>query len=206
MTELRSNFTYLHDYRFPCDCSDWHHIRLITDDREEDWGYFEIVSSYEPSGIVDRTKAAIKILFCRPYHNAGVVLNNDNVKDLKEVIDSYLLKNNEKFLMTMTDKSKLDDWEGLYPDGWKAIVEKLYDDIEAISPGHNIFQIKEKFGGLRYYCGVESYDAISNLIAEAEKKSVETCQICGVPGILREDNYWYATLCDEHRKNGLNDD
>ena len=89
-------------------------------------------------------------------------------------------------------------WDDFYPKGWREIVYQLYSDIEAISPGHTIKQIKEKFGGLRYYCLVDDYSKIDDLIIEAEAESFVTCEDCGQPGTLRIDRVWRSTLCDEH--------
>lgn len=55
-------------------------------------------------------------------------------------------------------------------------------------------QIKEKFGGLRYYMGSET-KAMTEAISEAERKSFETCEQCGAPGKLRRGG-WISTLCD----------
>ena len=57
-------------------------------------------------------------------------------------------------------------------------------------------KIKEKFGGLRFYINSGSGE-IFNRISEAEDKSMEVCEVTGLPGKLRTDIRWYRTLCDE---------
>ena len=46
-------------------------------------------------------------------------------------------------------------------------------------------QIKEKFGGLRfYYAGGTGNDArIDELIAQAERVAAQTCELCGAPAV-----------------------
>ena len=57
-------------------------------------------------------------------------------------------------------------------------------------------QIKEKFGGLRFYVDratEQHYDFIS----VAESMSYHTCEECGAPGQRYTDG-WHQTLCDIH--------
>lgn len=80
--------------------------------------------------------------------------------------------------------------------GWRPLVERLYDakpdDVE-------VLQVKEKFGGLRFYTGAApaEYDA---LVDEMEGLSLETCERCGQPGKLDDSFYWLLTLCDTCRE------
>ncbi len=57
-------------------------------------------------------------------------------------------------------------------------------------------QIKEKFGGLRfYYQGGDEF--IHGLETMAELWAGHTCEECGMPG-KRRSGGWIRTLCDEH--------
>lgn len=57
-------------------------------------------------------------------------------------------------------------------------------------------QVKEKFGGLRFY--VEGGDDVTSaMIDMAESLSVVTCEECGSPGRQRGAG-WIVTLCDKH--------
>ena len=57
-------------------------------------------------------------------------------------------------------------------------------------------QIKEKFGGLRfYYQGGD--DAINGMVRMAESWASKSCEECGKPGAPRHGG-WMKTLCDEH--------
>lgn len=85
--------------------------------------------------------------------------------------------------------------------GWYPIIYELTKKIYDINKKNKdiqteVVQIKEKFGGLRYYIH-SGTDEIFKLIRDAEKKSYETCEICGAPGKLNTKG-WYKTLCDKH--------
>ena len=85
-------------------------------------------------------------------------------------------------------------------DGWAGILERLVASIAALDdlpPGFSIVQVKEKFGGLRFYVSCEN-DEIERLISDAERESFRTCEKCGAPGRLRDDRAWYTTLCEAH--------
>lgn len=93
-----------------------------------------------------------------------------------------------------TSKTFCGDW---CPVGWEDLVEKLHQDIYVIKPDYKIDQIKEKFGGLRYYIDTYDNDEIQRLIEEAEEKSYTICMYCGSgEGIIRKDN-WIEVSCYE---------
>jgi hypothetical protein len=58
-----------------------------------------------------------------------------------------------------------------------------------------ILQVKGKFGGLRI--DVNNADEAIRQREAAEQESFHTCEVCGQPGRLREDD-WIKTLRDEH--------
>ena len=57
-------------------------------------------------------------------------------------------------------------------------------------------QVKEKFGGLRFYVHAAT-DTHYNYISFAESMSYRTCEECGAPGKTYTDG-WHTTLCDIH--------
>jgi len=60
-----------------------------------------------------------------------------------------------------------------------------------------IVQIKEKFGGLRfYYDGQDQF--IAGAVSVAEHLSETTCDMCGAPGKIRNGGKWIVTRCDFH--------
>lgn len=59
-------------------------------------------------------------------------------------------------------------------------------------------QVKEKFGGLRFYVdGGDEYT--QGVIAMAEFMSGKTCEECGAPGTSGGSG-WISTLCSTHRE------
>lgn len=100
-------------------------------------------------------------------------------------------------------------------DGWYTIIDHLCSNIQShidwINQNHEkgnenyepvpqvvATQVKEKFGGLRfYYNGGDEY--IDGLVRMAESWAESTCERCGNLGKLR-GQYWLYTACDEHTK------
>jgi hypothetical protein len=89
-------------------------------------------------------------------------------------------------------------------DGWERIVRDLSQHLEFLNentPVHvEAVQVKEKFGGLRFYVGgVEGgkfwADIVFALIDAAEMRSCYTCEDCGKWGRERPGG-WIRTLCD----------
>jgi hypothetical protein len=83
------------------------------------------------------------------------------------------------------------------PNGWHQIVTKLIQDLEAMGWDGKLIQIKEKFGGLRFYAKYETY-SLQKRISETEEESYATCQKCGKPGKARNFSGWISTVCEEH--------
>lgn len=82
-----------------------------------------------------------------------------------------------------------------YPNGWKRLVEPL---IEMCNRAHvEILQIKQKFGGLRFYVGLAPAE-VSEAIREAETRSFTICEECGERGQTLKRHEWLRTLCPRH--------
>lgn len=81
--------------------------------------------------------------------------------------------------------------------GWYPLIKNLIDELITLGWDKKVTQVKEKFGGLRFYINGGS-DEMYNKITEAEKLSHETCELCGKKGELRTKIRWFTTLCDEH--------
>ena len=86
-------------------------------------------------------------------------------------------------------------------DGWLDIVVEATAQLEALDPGFKILQIKEKFGGLRYYytptegANTATRKAMEAVVMAAEGTCECTCETCGNSGEFR-DGGWLRTLCD----------
>lgn len=70
---------------------------------------------------------------------------------------------------------------------------KLDEEIKKVPVAS---QVKEKFGGLRFYVNGAT-DKHWNYINFAESMSYRTCEVCGAPGKTYTDG-WHRTLCDIH--------
>lgn len=95
--------------------------------------------------------------------------------------------------------TKLDaHWKGDVGPGWHALLDELHEKILAVDPDYKIVQVKEKFGGLRFY--TESTNPKTHdLEIEYETKSYEICEECGREGRLhrRVPGGWVRTLCSD---------
>ena len=81
-------------------------------------------------------------------------------------------------------------------EGWRKLVEPLIDLCKA--EGVDILQIKEKFGGLRFYVGAAG-DEVYNAIDAAEAASFSICEECGAPGKPANMGGWVRTVCGAHK-------
>ncbi|MBE5488598.1 hypothetical protein E3G71_001099 [Mycobacteroides abscessus] len=86
--------------------------------------------------------------------------------------------------------------------GWYPIISQLDEALAAIDPAYELHQVKEKFGGLRYYFGASEsisdadHDRMRALVREAEARCAEACELCGEPGEMHTTPHgWYRTLC-----------
>ena len=82
-------------------------------------------------------------------------------------------------------------------NGWLGIIKEMLEDTIKMGWDKQTVQIKEKFGGLRFYINSAS-EEVHNRISEAEKLSYKVCEQCGEEGELRQDIGWWRTLCDTH--------
>lgn len=96
----------------------------------------------------------------------------------------------------MEEEFTIEDFLHEVGSGWHPLIRDLVDNLFAAGWDGVIAQVKEKFGGLRFYIGGGN-DEIFELIHEAEGKSYEICEDCGKPGKLREDRSWIRTLCND---------
>jgi hypothetical protein len=128
----------------------------------------------------------------------------------------------------MTEETKYDEFvkrmEETYPkmfankyggfavgEGWWPILEALCANIQnhidwqnknhekhPVVPQVVVEQIKEKFGGLRfYYQGGD--DNVHGMVRMAEAWADASCEECGAPG-ERRNGGWIKTLCDKHEE------
>jgi hypothetical protein len=90
-------------------------------------------------------------------------------------------------------------------DGWFQILYELSAKIDerarsmGIKPGDERYpsadQVKEKFGGLRFYMMCPDHKIYEDLIRTATSKALHTCEHCGRPGKMIDDG-WYSVRCE----------
>ncbi len=91
--------------------------------------------------------------------------------------------------------------------GWIGLVTTLHFRLRFLVGDYIIFQMKEKFGALRYYCDAEGTipeglpdtvylrETVRRLIEDAEHASAKICERCGHAGTLTSRKGWYSTRC-----------
>lgn len=77
--------------------------------------------------------------------------------------------------------------------GWSSLIDKIYDKLPDPAV---MLQVKEKFGGLRFYISSGSQELL-DFIDQVEAESLKLCEQCGKPGVLRKGG-WVVTRCDRH--------
>lgn len=88
--------------------------------------------------------------------------------------------------------------------GWVPLVDELHAKVLEIDPDVVVDQVKEKFGGLRYYFSTEKEGAnktLQDLAWEYETRSFHTCEVCGETEGTVNDSFghgWVNTLCPTH--------
>lgn len=103
----------------------------------------------------------------------------------------------------MTPAEYLETYHGIkpycgcdLPPGWFALVRQLVVQLERAvewKPEY-VAQIKEKFGGLRFYTDspVRGHWAI---VSRAQALSFKTCERCGMDGTTVNHRGWLVTVC-----------
>jgi hypothetical protein len=90
--------------------------------------------------------------------------------------------------------------------GWYDIIYGLSQKLETMiqnipedkRPEYMAAQVKEKFGGLRFYMEASTTE-MDAFIKEAEETCWHTCETCGQPGKLVKAGWLYVS-CKEHAK------
>ena len=85
--------------------------------------------------------------------------------------------------------------------GWYWLIDNLCSCIQSYIDANKkeqveVVQIKEKFGGLRYYIN-RSDDLINGMIWLAEHCSWNICEKCGTTHNITHTKGWIKTLCKE---------
>ncbi len=81
-------------------------------------------------------------------------------------------------------------------DGWADVIVFAVMIGEAVNPDFVVNQVKEKFGGLRFYC---TLPLVTELMIEG--LALHVCETCGELGSLSYSDGpgpWLKTLCKDH--------
>jgi hypothetical protein len=92
----------------------------------------------------------------------------------------------------------LDEAKHCVGKGWHPLLERLWNDLLAVGWKGEVSQVKEKFGGLRFYAGGTTDSMLKRILA-AEEESLHICDVCGAPGKTGSwGGHWWLTLCPIH--------
>lgn len=78
--------------------------------------------------------------------------------------------------------------------GWGGLVDEIYDLLAASDEDSIVTQIKEKFGGLRFYYSGPFQDEVDAIC----DRSYTICEECGEAGKTHTVQGYLWTLCPEH--------
>jgi hypothetical protein len=93
-------------------------------------------------------------------------------------------------------------------EGWYQLVIDCDRELSLFDPHYKILQVKEKFGGLRYYIKPSEtcYEPrrLHDIISKYEEIAAKTCEATGNPGVLMKSiGGWYKTLNPEYAASTL---
>jgi hypothetical protein len=82
--------------------------------------------------------------------------------------------------------------------GWHRLVLELHSNLLALA-SYRFIQCDQQFGCLRFRAAFRSSVAAEShdLVLEAERKSMSTCEVCAGLGRARRDLIWIRTLCHD---------
>lgn len=84
-------------------------------------------------------------------------------------------------------------------DGWLPLIQEMIQGMIEQKWDKQVNQIKEKFGGLRFYINNGSNE-VYNVIHWGEEKSYTICETCGSKeDVAQTKGGWITTLCGVHR-------
>lgn len=146
-------------------------------------------------------------------------MDNNEYQAYIEEYDARLKVIKDKYPLLFEKHSR--NGRKLNPDisidfGWFPLFDNLCREIydffgvwnDRSVHGFRWVQVKEKFGGARFYYSVNKltdsgFEGIENIIRKYESEACLTCEKCGERGELRPGLGWLKTLCDKHYQESL---
>lgn len=114
--------------------------------------------------------------------------------------DAQLCASYPKMFAERNDKQSCMSRGFEHGDGWFALVDMLCACVQSYLDRHPdvpqvvVKQVKEKFGGLRfYYDGGDAF--VANEVQHAEGMSFSVCEECGAVTEVGQTKGWIRTLC-----------
>lgn len=90
--------------------------------------------------------------------------------------------------------------------GWTDLVIKCHLELLAVDPEYTVYQVKEKFGSLRFYFGTnkdgDQEMRMWQIAKKFESESLKTCEITGSDGVLMLKDGIYKTLAKTFESQG----
>jgi len=123
---------------------------------------------------------------------------------MKKELDEKLVKKYPKIFVDRyapMDQTAM-CWGFEHGDGWYWLLDNLCGSIQSYIDSNKhlkipqvvAMQVKEKFGGLRfYYIGGDKY--IDGMVSLAEDMSYNICEVCGSTEHVGQTKGWIETLC-----------
>jgi hypothetical protein len=140
--------------------------------------------------IIDRLCALIQWRIDQRIKNIEYVTDFHNMRDAALAGDWTLFDQKYKDHKPEWVEHERNQIIGPPPAHWAEIPKEIPQVVAA--------QVKEKFGGLRFYIDGGD-DEIHAYIQMAEAIADVTCEECGAPG-KKQPGGWIVTLCDKHAK------
>ena len=117
-------------------------------------------------------------------------------EDLSVTVDNYIEKKAiQKLEQSLDSPYKRIDCQ----EGWYSLILYCHKELKRIDPDYRPVQIKQKFGGLRYYFdtdkGPEVHELLNEVVSRYERKAAETCEETGRRGArLYKIGGFYTTI------------
>lgn len=85
---------------------------------------------------------------------------------------------------------------GFYcPEGWLELVDGLCEKLNVLEKPPLVEQVKQKYGGLRFYISNASEKAYE-IINEYENRAESICEFCGsMDNVTKSSTNWIFTVC-----------
>jgi hypothetical protein len=193
------------DFWNPYDDSNFPDELGVPPMRSEDWHRFsDWLDEFETDKVMTLQEIVTEYEKTNPPIRFWVDKEGNTMNDIYENYDKF-----EIYMESKYRKMFSEGYGGFCVDkGWYPILDALCGEIQHYLNWRNakneevpqviVQQIKEKFGGLRfYYDGGD--EAVHRMVRMAEVWADHTCEVCGNRGHERSGS-WIKTLCDDHAK------